>query len=105
MPPLEPIDHLIPLSSTTPPAPQLKTLGPSDAPTPETVPDGRQPVASAAIDDEVASGTRPQRKRKVLDVGNLSQCLCGNTVFREQTTNGEAVQCKRSGCETEWVRI
>ncbi|KAF9455979.1 hypothetical protein BDZ94DRAFT_1302808 [Collybia nuda] len=105
MPPLEPIDHLIPLSSTTPPAPRLKTLGPSDVPTPETVPDGRQPVASAAIDDEVASGTRLQRKRKVLDVGNLSQCLCGNTVFREQTTNGEAVRCKRSGCETEWYHL
>ena len=45
------------------------------------------------------------RKCKACDVGDLSQCLCGETVSVAQIDAGtEVAQCKKAGCEMGWVR-
>jgi hypothetical protein len=47
---------------------------------------------------------RPRTKRKAIDLGNLLQCLCGQPVSTAQIQAGSDVaQCKKAGCETEWV--
>lgn len=47
---------------------------------------------------------RSRRKRKARDVGNLSQCLCGLTLSQAEVADSiDAIQCKRTGCETGWV--
>jgi len=49
--------------------------------------------------------SRSGRKRKARNMGNLSQCLCEDTVSLTQIEASaiEVVQCKKAGCETEWV--
>jgi len=49
--------------------------------------------------------SRSDWKRKACDMGNLSQCLCEDTVSLTQIEASaiEVVQCKKAGCETEWV--
>jgi hypothetical protein len=44
------------------------------------------------------------QKRKTLDWGNLSECLCGLLVSAVQKQAGvDIIQCKKAGCEMEWV--
>ena len=45
-----------------------------------------------------------RRKHKARDMGDLSQCLCGDVVSQSQIGSIEVVQCKKVGCETGWVR-
>jgi hypothetical protein len=55
-------------------------------------------------EDGDIQNTRSRRKRKARDIGDLSQCLCGETVSPAQIHTGtEIAQCKTAGCETKWV--
>ena len=56
------------------------------------------PIPEACID----TSTHTQRKGKVRDVGDLSQCLCGLAFTAAQMGN-KAIQCRKPGCKTEWV--
>lgn len=67
--------------------------------------DPSQPTVDA---EDAASAQRPRRKRKArtFELGDLSQCLCGNPVSEEDTANPRmAVKCKKTGCETVWVSV
>ena len=46
------------------------------------------------------TGRRERRKRKIVDIGGLDDCLCG---YRAVSTAEGVIQCKRVGCETGWV--
>ncbi|KAJ7183864.1 hypothetical protein C8R46DRAFT_1186739 [Mycena filopes] len=45
---------------------------------------------------------RGKRKRKTVDVGNLSQCLCGNSVAKNEPGK---IKCNRNDCETKWYHL
>ncbi|KAF8064367.1 hypothetical protein FPV67DRAFT_1699246 [Lyophyllum atratum] len=51
--------------------------------------------------ESVTENCRPRRKRKVRDIGNLQQCLCGVMVKNASDT----IECKRLGCETGISRL
>ncbi|KAJ7238011.1 hypothetical protein C8J57DRAFT_1478783 [Mycena rebaudengoi] len=64
------------------------------------------PDADAATSQEESPPTietpelgRGKRKRKARDIGDLSQCLCGNSI---SSSDSNAVKCNRNGCETGW---
>lgn len=54
-----------------------------------------------------APKTRSGRIRRTRDLGNTSECTCGNVVSPEEISAAVGViECKRAnrGCETKWVR-
>ena len=56
------------------------------------------PGSGMAVDK--IPGRRERRKRKVVEIGGLNDCLCGS---RAVSTADDVIQCKRVGCETVWV--
>ena len=65
---------------------------------------GVLPTSELLDDNDDEPPIRSRRKRKIVDVGSLSQCLCGQTVSIAQIETGQDVaQCRKAGCETEWV--
>lgn len=69
------------------------------------VSDERNLVIEPELGDLVDSTgiRRSTRKRKAIEIGPLSECLCGNTVIEEERSG--AAKCSRKGCETIWVSI
>lgn len=52
-----------------------------------------------------APATRSGRIRRTRDFAMLSVCTCGEAVSPDEISTGEKViQCKKTGCETRWVR-
>ncbi|KAF8056026.1 hypothetical protein FPV67DRAFT_686987 [Lyophyllum atratum] len=68
-------------------------------------PNTRVELDPAPTENAHEAGLPPRRKRKVRDVGDLSQCLCGETVSAEQRAGGAAVECRREACETKWYHL
>ena len=46
---------------------------------------------------------RSGRKRKRIELSSLSDCICGITVSAEDKAAQRVVQCRKKGCETDWV--
>ncbi|KAJ7249334.1 hypothetical protein C8J57DRAFT_1475255, partial [Mycena rebaudengoi] len=57
------------------------------------------PLPSSVVLDADGCATCPDCKRKARDIGDLSQCLCGNSI---SSSDSNAVKCNRNGCETGW---
>ena len=60
----------------------------------------RPSTSDSDIVSEEPLGRRERRKRKVVDIGGLDDCLCGS---RAEPTANNVIRCKRVGCETVWV--
>jgi len=58
-------------------------------------------TSSSEIASEITLGRRERRKRKVVDIGGLDDCLCGS---RAEPTADNVIQCKRVGCENLCVK-
>ena len=58
------------------------------------------PSTSLRTDGGELLGRGERRKRKIVDIGGLDDCLCGSKAV---STADEVIQCRRSGCETVWV--
>ena len=52
------------------------------------------------IISEEMLGRRERRRRKVVDIGRLEDCLCGS---RAEPTANNVIRCKGVRCETVWV--
>ena len=57
-------------------------------------------IRQSEIVSEEMLGRHERRKRKVVDIGELEDCLCGS---RAEPTTNNVIRCKRVGCETVWV--
>lgn len=74
----------------------------------------QQPSSAGSVSDGMAAQTlvavttsppqlgRGKRQRKARDIGDLTQCLCGDSVSK---SSADAIKCNRNGCETGWVRV
>ena len=60
----------------------------------------RPSTSDSEIVSEETLGRRERRKRRVVDIGGLDDCLC---VSRAEPTANNVIRCKRVGCETVWV--
>ncbi|KAJ6583593.1 hypothetical protein DFH09DRAFT_1436126 [Mycena vulgaris] len=78
---------------------QLEGDADDDMPDPNTLSARAAPSNTniTAVDIPPIEFGRGKRKRKARDIGNLSQCLCGDSVSR---SSDDAIQCNRNGCET-----
>ncbi|EDR03508.1 uncharacterized protein LACBIDRAFT_331543 [Laccaria bicolor S238N-H82] len=60
----------------------------------------RPSTSSSEIVSQETVGRRERRKRKIVDIGGLDDCLSGS---RAEPTANNVIQCKRIGCETVWA--